>query len=56
MTEVQEVKAHATVHVLRSRECPVCFGPHDEEIHQATTSVREWFKEEVTRFLPSNET
>ena len=30
-------------------ECPVCFGEHDDEIHAATLSVRQWFREEVTK-------
>jgi hypothetical protein len=37
--------------VPRGRECPVCLGPHDDEIHQATDSIREWFRSEVTRYL-----
>jgi hypothetical protein len=57
MTQVEEVKAQAPapVHVMRGRECRVCFGPHDEEIHQASTSIKEWFKAEVTRYLPPTE-
>jgi hypothetical protein len=37
--------------VLHSRgpECRICLGPHDEEIHAATLSVRRWFREEVTK-------
>ena len=35
--------------VRRAAECPVCLGPHDEEIHSATLSVRQWFREEVTK-------
>ncbi|PWU09431.1 MAG: hypothetical protein C5B51_06270 [Terriglobia bacterium] len=30
-------------------ECPVCFGPHDEETHTATLNVRRWFRDEVTK-------
>lgn len=30
-------------------ECPVCLDAHDEEIHQATLSVRQWFRGEVTK-------
>lgn len=33
----------------RAAECPVCLGPHDDEIHAATLSVRRWFRGEVTR-------
>jgi len=31
------------------RECSVCLGPHDEETHDATLSVRRWFRDEVTK-------
>ncbi|MGD0497806.1 MAG: hypothetical protein ABSC23_05150 [Bryobacteraceae bacterium] len=30
-------------------ECPVCLGPHDDEIHAATLSVRRWFRGQVMR-------
>jgi hypothetical protein len=30
-------------------ECSVCLGPHDEETHAATLSVRRWFRDEVTK-------
>ena len=30
-------------------ECPVCFGPHNEEIHDASVSVRNWFRADVLR-------
>jgi len=30
-------------------ECPVCLGPHDEEIHAATVAVHRWFRGEVTK-------
>ncbi len=30
-------------------DCPVCLGPHDEETHSATLSVRRWFRDEVTK-------
>jgi hypothetical protein len=33
----------------RFKECPVCFGQHEEQIHAATLSVRQWFREEVTK-------
>jgi len=37
--------------VIRGRlvDCRICLGPHDEEIHAATVSVRQWFREEVTK-------
>ena len=33
----------------RTAECRICLGPHDEEIHAATLSVRRWFRDEVTK-------
>jgi len=33
----------------RGPECRICLGPHDDEIHEATLSVRRWFREEVTK-------
>jgi len=37
--------------VLRphTAECRICLGPHDDEIHEATLSVRRWFRDEVTK-------
>ncbi len=29
-------------------ECTVCYAAHDEEIHQATLSIRRWFHHQVT--------
>jgi hypothetical protein len=33
------------------RECTLCLGPHDEEIHAATTRVRAWLRSEMARRL-----
>ena len=33
----------------RSKECRVCLGQHEEQIHDATLSVRQWFRGEVTK-------
>ena len=33
----------------RFEECPVCFGQHEEQIHDATLAVRQWFRGEVTK-------
>jgi hypothetical protein len=33
----------------RIKECPVCLGQHEEQIHNATLSVRQWFRGEVTK-------
>ena len=35
----------------RPPECPVCFGPHNDEIHDASISVRCWFRADVLRRL-----
>src|SRR5690349_9080883 len=32
-------------------DCPHCFGVHDAEIHDATTSVHIWLRQEVARKL-----
>ena len=42
--EMQPAVLHA-----RTAECRICLGPHDDEIHAATLSVRRWFREEVTK-------
>jgi hypothetical protein len=33
----------------RFKECPICLGQHEEQIHDATVSVRQWFRGEVTK-------
>jgi hypothetical protein len=33
------------------RDCEVCGIGHDEGIHEATLSVHEWFRHQVTRYL-----
>jgi hypothetical protein len=33
----------------RFKECRICFGQHEEQIHDATLSVRQWFRGEVTK-------
>jgi hypothetical protein len=59
MLQVEQPKAHVHVHVhlpaSRLRDCPVCYGPHDDDIHEATLSIRAWLKAEVTRYLPGTE-
>jgi len=35
----------------RSSDCKVCLVQHDEDLHQATLSVRQWFHSEVVRRL-----
>jgi len=34
-----------------SSDCQVCLVEHDDEIHAATLSLREWFRYEVTKYL-----
>ena len=29
-------------------ECTICYAAHDDEIHQATVSIHEWFHHQVT--------
>ena len=31
------------------KECRVCLGQHEEQVHDATLSVRQWFRGEVTK-------
>jgi hypothetical protein len=33
----------------RTADCRICLGPHDDEIHNATLSIRQWFRDEVTK-------
>jgi len=35
--------------VIRTMDCRVCMGAHDDEIHAATVAVRRWFRGEVTK-------
>ena len=34
-----------------SNDCQVCLVEHDDEIHAATLSLKEWFRYEVTKYL-----
>ncbi|PWU04285.1 MAG: hypothetical protein C5B51_17105 [Terriglobia bacterium] len=40
---------HVIAVCTQTRDCRVCLGPHDDEIHAATLAVRKWFREEVTK-------
>jgi hypothetical protein len=31
------------------QECAVCFGLHDDEIHDATVSIHRWLRREIER-------
>jgi len=33
------------------RDCKICCVPHSDDIHEATLSIRQWLREEVTRKL-----
>ena len=33
------------------KECRICLGEHNDEIHAATLSVRSWFHFQVTQWL-----
>jgi hypothetical protein len=33
----------------RSKECRICLGQHEEQVHDATLSVLQWFRGEVTK-------
>jgi hypothetical protein len=39
------------IRVNRNGECDVCGLMHDEEIHQATLNVHNWFRRQVTQYL-----
>lgn len=49
-TPLQET-VRTRVTATRVRECPVCLGQHEDEIHTATLRVRRWFRFEVTKGL-----
>jgi hypothetical protein len=36
-------------------DCPICYAPHDEEIHEATLRIRHWFRYQVTHMLREEE-
>ena len=36
-------------------ECAVCYTAHDEEIHQATVSIHQWFHAQVTHEFAEEE-
>ena len=37
------------------RDCKVCLVEHDEEIHAATMSIREWLRSRVLRSFNDDE-
>jgi len=36
-------------------DCPVCYASHDDEIHEATMRLRDWFHFQVTHHLQQEE-
>jgi hypothetical protein len=36
---------------VRTGECPVCLGQHEEDIHLATVRIHRWLRSEVTRSI-----
>jgi hypothetical protein len=36
---------------MQNKTCKVCLVEHDEEIHAATLSLRQWLREKVNRAL-----
>ncbi|GEM_PF-3059377 len=48
-TPYREPVSRGAANPVRTRECPVCLGQHEEEIHTATLRVRRWFRGEVTK-------
>lgn len=40
---------------MRVEDCKVCLGAHDEEVHDATLGVREWFRGQVTKHFEDYE-
>lgn len=45
----QDAIAKAMAERIRTPDCRVCLGQHEQEIHEATTRVRRWFRSEVTK-------
>jgi hypothetical protein len=44
-----------TPRTVAKRECRVCLGEHDDEIHAATLSLHSWFRAYVTRHFAKEE-
>ncbi len=40
---------------VSTRECQVCEGEHDDDIHSATVNVHAWFRAYVTRYFVEEE-
>lgn len=54
--EFQMIAPESTLRTHRrvkpgNRDCAVCLCEHNDQIHTATLSVRQWFRSEVTKYL-----
>ena len=49
MTGIATVQVRNLEVVSTLPECAVCFGLHDEEIHDATVSIHGWLRSEIER-------
>lgn len=38
-----------------AKDCRVCLGEHDEDIHAATVAVHAWFRGHVTRYFEEDD-
>ena len=45
----QDAIAKGVAERIRTADCRVCMGQHEQEIHEATTRIRRWFRSEVTK-------
>ena len=35
----------------KTPDCKVCLVAHDEELHEATLSLKRWYRSEVTKYF-----
>jgi hypothetical protein len=45
---------------IQMKDCQLCLGPHDDEIHEVTLRIHRWFREDIAskiipwrRFVPA---
>jgi hypothetical protein len=41
--------------LTKTPECAVCCATHDEDTHEATLRLHQWFRHQVTRYLVEEE-
>jgi hypothetical protein len=46
-----ECSEQAYSHSMQKKTCKICLVEHDEEIHAATLSLRQWLREKVNQAL-----